>query len=67
LLRDSDVTSPRTASTSTARIRRRSPDGTIRCFFTETTGIEQLTRLMSRLEQIRGVLTVGRNRLTAKG
>jgi len=42
-------------------------DGTISVFLTvETSGIEQLTRLMSRLEQVRGVLTVGRNRLATK-
>jgi GTP pyrophosphokinase len=36
-------------------------DGVIAIFVTlETTGIEQLTRLLSKLEAIRGVLTVGR-------
>jgi guanosine-3',5'-bis(diphosphate) 3'-pyrophosphohydrolase len=39
-------------------------DGTISVFFTvETSGIEQLTRLMARLEQVRGVLSISRNRL----
>lgn len=36
-------------------------DHAISVFVTlETTGIDQLTRLMTRLEQIKGVLTVGR-------
>jgi len=36
-------------------------DGTITISVTlETTGIEQLTRLLSKLESVRGVLSVGR-------
>ncbi len=36
-------------------------DGVITIFVTlETTGIEQLTRLLSKLEAIRGVVSVGR-------
>ncbi len=36
-------------------------DGQISIFVTlETTGIEQLTRLLSKLEVVRGVLSVGR-------
>jgi GTP diphosphokinase / guanosine-3',5'-bis(diphosphate) 3'-diphosphatase len=43
------------------------PDGTISVFFTvEVTGIEQLTRLMARLEQVRGVYAVSRNRLAGR-
>jgi GTP pyrophosphokinase len=39
------------------------PDGSISVFFTvHTTGIEQLARLMARLEQVRGVSSVSRNR-----
>jgi GTP pyrophosphokinase len=38
-------------------------DQAISVFLTlETNGIEQLTRLMARLEQVRGVFSVGRNR-----
>ena len=40
-------------------------DHTISVFLTvEISGIEQLTRLMSRLEGVKSVLTVGRSRLT---
>ncbi|KPK47066.1 MAG: (p)ppGpp synthetase [Dehalococcoidia bacterium SM23_28_2] len=36
-------------------------DGTVSVFMTlETTGIEQLSRLLSRLESVRGVISVGR-------
>jgi GTP pyrophosphokinase len=42
-------------------------DGTISVFLTvETSGIEQLTRLMARMEQVKGVLSVTRNRLTGR-
>jgi GTP pyrophosphokinase len=42
-------------------------DHTISVFFTlETTGIDQLTRLMTRLEQVKSVLTVSRNRLATR-
>jgi (p)ppGpp synthase/HD superfamily hydrolase len=36
-------------------------DGTISIFVTlETSGIEQLTRLLGKLESVRGVMSVGR-------
>jgi guanosine-3',5'-bis(diphosphate) 3'-pyrophosphohydrolase len=42
-------------------------DQAISVFLTlETSGIEQLTRLMARLEQVKGVLNVGRNRVTTR-